>query len=214
MLSPNPPVELYLIRHAETVMNTNPHLVGGRSNDTPLTSKGIEQAKRLGTIMLSKGIMPQMVFVSPARRTIQTARYSLSEMGLSIEPIVHEDIQEQGQGSAEGKPRNEIYTEEVLQDILTHDKDFKLEGGESMNDVGERMLSWIKQTFSEEYGDSPLRYFVYTHGGAIKYLASHILGWRRQQTYETAIDNTSVNLFILQNGICEVRYLNRDAEEV
>lgn len=34
-------IELYLIRHAETVMNTNPHLVGGRSNETPLTPKVI-----------------------------------------------------------------------------------------------------------------------------------------------------------------------------
>lgn len=208
------PTELYLIRHAETVMNTNPHLVGGRSNETPLTPKGIEQAKKLGRAMLTKGIVPHKAFASPAIRTIDTARYSLAEMGLNVEPLIQDAIQELGQGIAEGKLRTDVYTDAVRQDIARLGKDFKLKGGESMNDVGIRMKGWISETFAASTEAETKRYFVYTHGGAIKYLASHILGWSHQQTYETEIDNTSVSLLTLQDGICSVVYLNRDAEQI
>ncbi|HSH17804.1 MAG TPA: histidine phosphatase family protein [Candidatus Saccharimonadales bacterium] len=208
------PTELYLIRHAETVMNTNPHLIGGRSNETPLTAKGIEQAKRLGRSLLAKGIMPTKVFASPARRAIDTARYSLMEMGLNMEPLIQDAIQELGQGPAEGKLKTDIYTAPVRKDIARLGKDFKLEGGESMNDVGLRMSGWITETFTAIDSEEPPKYFINTHGGAIKYLASHILGWSHRQTYETEIDNTSVNLFTLQDGVCSVEYLNRDAADI
>jgi broad specificity phosphatase PhoE len=208
------PTELYLIRHAETVMNTNPHLVGGRSNETLLTAKGIEQAKRLGRAMAARSIIPAKVYASPAIRTIDTARYSLAEMGLEIEPLVQDAIQELGQGFAEGKLRTEVYTDAVKQDIERLGKDFKLEGGESMNDVGLRMHGWISETITGTEADEPARYFVYTHGGSIKYLASHILGWSHPQTYDTEIANTSVNLFTLDEGALQVEYLNRDAEAI
>lgn len=201
--------ELYLIRHAETVMNTNAHLVGGRSNETPLTARGIEQAKTLGRAMLANNIIPDKVFASPAVRTRKTARYSLDEMGLDIEPTIHDDLQELSQGHAEGKPRVEIFTEAVLQNIAKVGKDFKLEGGESMNEVGQRMHDWVMQATAGSDAEAH-KYFVYTHGGAIKYLASHILGWEHAQTYQTAIDNTSVNLFVVENNICEVAYLNQN----
>ncbi len=93
-----PLTELYLIRHAETVMNTTPYLVGGRSNYSPLTPRGVEQAKRLGRAMLAKQILPTEVFTSPALRTIDTARYSLAEMKLDIEPLAYDDLQELSQG--------------------------------------------------------------------------------------------------------------------
>jgi broad specificity phosphatase PhoE len=164
--------------------------------------------------MLARGIMPNKSFASPAIRTIDTARYSLVEMGLDIELLVQNAIQELGQGFAEGKLRANIYTDAVRRDITRLGKDFKLEGGESMNDVGQRMNGWITETFTAAANEDPARYFIYTHGGAIKYLASRILGWSHQQTYETEIDNTSVNLFTLQDGVCTVAYLNRSAEEI
>lgn len=206
--------ELYLIRHAETVMNVSPHLIGGRSNETPLTQKGIAQAKRLGQYLFRKQLIPNSVFASPARRTLDTARYSLAEMGLDIEPLVQDAIQELGQGRAEGRLKKDVYTDKVVADIIRLGKDFKLPGGESMNDVGLRMHGWIEERFGAADGAEPSRHFVYTHGGAIKYLASHLLDWPHQQTYQTPIENTSVNLFVREGGEWQVAYLNRDPAEV
>lgn len=87
-------IEIYLIRYAETVMNTNPHLVGGCSNKTPFTPNGVEQAKRLGKVMLKKQILPVKAFA--ALRTLDTARYSLAEMGPDIKPDIQDAIQELG----------------------------------------------------------------------------------------------------------------------
>jgi broad specificity phosphatase PhoE len=209
-----PLVELYMIRHGETEMNKNKHLVGGRSNKTPTTPHGIWQNKRLGRTMLARNIIPDKVFVSPADRTLDTAYGSLGEMGLDIEPVVQDEIQEQSQGWAEGKLREEVYTDEVQAEIKRLGKDFKLSGGESMNEVGLRMRKWITATVASETATELQRYFVYTHGGSIKHPASHILGWDHERTYKTEIDNTSVNLFVFQDDELSVAYLNRDAEDV
>lgn len=209
-----PRTELYLIRHGQTVMNTKPEYVGGRSSETPLTATGIEQSKRLGRVMLAKSVLPHAVFSSPAIRAVDTARYSLAEMGLDVRPLVHDALHELGLGQGEGKLRSEVYTDTVSQDIARLGKDFRLEDGESMNDVGLRMNGWITETFAGESNEEPQRHFVYTHGGAIKYLASRILDWDHQRTYRTEIDNASVNLFVLEGGVCSVMYLNRDVEQI
>jgi len=208
------PTEIYLIRHAETVMNTNPDLVGGLSHETPLTPKGINQAKRLGRVMLAKKILPTRIFASPSLRALDTAQYSLIEMGLDVQPLIVEAIQELDQGSAEGKSRTEVFTDDVLKEIAKVGKAFKLDGGESMDDVGRRMHTWITETFTQPNVGEAQRYFVYTHGGSIKYLASRLLGWDELQTYQTQIDNTSVNLFTMTDGAIELEYLNRDVEEI
>lgn len=202
--------EFYLIRHAETVLNVNPHIVNGRSNETLLTYRGVEQSKRLGRALLQRNIIPGVVFSSPAVRTLATAGYSLSEMGLDLEPIVQDEIQELSQGNMEGRLRDEVYTEDTMIELKTKGKDFKLDGGESMNDVGNRMYNWMIHASASEQLDGLNRHFVYTHGGAIKCLASQILGWDQDQTYKTEIRNTSVNLFTIQDGLCEVVYLNQD----
>lgn len=206
--------ELYLIRHAQSKINTTPDIIGGRSNETPLSSLGIRQSKKLGRALLAKGLFPDDVFCSPARRTKETAKYSLTEMGLDMTPHEEEAIQELSQGIVEGENRDEIYTDAVLEDIAQSGKDFKFEGGESMNEVGLRMSNWVFQTFAPTLPEELERYFVYTHGGAIKYLASHIQSWSHAKTYETEIDNTSVNLFVIENGECKVKYLNREAQHI
>jgi alpha-ribazole phosphatase len=203
-------IEVYLIRHAESEMNVNLHLVGGRSNEVHLTESGVTQAQNLGQYLVAKSILPAKVYVSPAIRTIETANHVLSTMGLDIEPLIQEEIQELGQGAAEGKPRDEVYTPEVLRNIEQLGKDFKLEGGESMNEVGLRMQGWLTETFANEIPEEGTRrFFVFTHGGAIKYLASQLEDWDHSQTYRTEIENASISLFTYRNGRWTVDSLNQ-----
>lgn len=209
-----PQTELYLIRHAETVMNTNPHLVGGRSNETPLTEHGVLQARFLGANLLRKNILADAAFTSPARRTKATGIYAHLAMAIYPPIYIEDEIQELSQGPWEGRLRSETYTDEVMTNILRLGKDFKLEGGESMNEVGVRMHNWALDRFGSGGDFGPGRYYVYTHGGAIKYLASHLLDWNHAHTYATEIDNTSVSLFTLTGNQLEVAYLNRNAAEL
>lgn len=188
---------IFLIRHAESNMNVNSHLVGGRSNETPLSETGINQAKKLGQYLKNNDIKPDNVYVSPAVRTVQTAGFCLEELGLDITPIVDEAIQELGQGIMEGVPREEAYTQKVMDEMEKLGKDFKFEGGESMNDVAKRMHNWLSEKFSEENEDSKLNIvFVFTHGIAIKCLLSHMNEWDRETTFQTKIDNASITKLV------------------
>lgn len=185
--------ELYLIRHGESEMNTSAHLIGGRSNETPLTTKGIEQASLLGQYLLRNNIMPDHVFASPALRTVQTARYALDAMNLDIQPTIVDEIQEMDQGDYVGRQRAEVYTPETLKQIEKHGKDFKLPGGESMNDTGNRMLEWLNRHVPTNDDE---RTFVFGHGMAIRTLASTIHDWSHTETYQSVTDNTSLSLFV------------------
>jgi broad specificity phosphatase PhoE len=207
-------IHFYGIRHAETFMNLEASLVGGRSNHARITPHGVEQSKRLGQHCLRENIVPHRVYATPAVRTQQTAEIALAEMGLDIEPIILDDLQELSQGIHEGRPRVEVYTPDVLRDIEAQGKDFKLEGGESMNETGERGYSCIDEEFKGVEPDpEPLVVFGITHGGTIRCIASKILGLSHAATYAIRIDNTSLNLFPRINDVWRVAYLNRVPEE-
>lgn len=176
-------------------MNVNRHLIGGRSNETPLTEKGVEQARSLAAYFLAQGIMPDRIFASPALRTLATADAVTQGMNLSTPVLIADEIQEMDQGQYVGLPRVEVYTEEVLDEIEKQGKNFKLPGGESMNDVGERMLRWVNTQVLVEQTRNVDRTFVFGHGIAIRSLASYIEGWSHKVTYDSVTENTSLTLF-------------------
>lgn len=192
--------ELYLIRHGESEMNTTAHLIGGRSNETPLTQRGVEQARQLGMYFLANNIIPSHIFTSPAVRTIQTAESTLTAMNLAATPIVADEIQEMDQGDYVGRLRTDVYTPEVLREIDQQGKDFKLPGGESMNDVGERMLRWVDSNVPVGTDSEPKRTFVFGHGVAIRTLTSKIHDWDHAKTFGSITENTSFTVFLHQDN--------------
>jgi broad specificity phosphatase PhoE len=197
-----PAIDLYVIRHAESAANASgSHLIGGRSNESPLTEKGVEQAKYLGQYLLAKDITPDFIYSSPAVRTLQTAHYALTEMGIASEPTVDDNLQELDQGLWVGRNRKDTYTEEVLSNIQMLGKDFKSDGGESMNEVGERMLAAISSIADRHAHEGEIvTGIIFTHGVAIRCLASRIHDWSHRRTYETETPNASVSLFTRSGG--------------
>lgn len=185
----------HLIRHAESAMNVKPHLVGGRSNEAPLTPEGRLQATRLGLFIKNLGIYPDYIVSSNAVRTQQTATISLEAAGIFEDLIIHEGLQEMSQGEWEGVERLGVYTDECLLRIQKELKDFKAPGGESMNDVGRRAilaLGDIENEIVQQGIDKPVvDVLVYTHGFTKKCAASTIFGWSHRQTYETVVPNAS-----------------------
>ena len=65
--------EIYLIRHAESSMNTFPELIGGRSPSATVTPDGRREARALGVFLLSHGLHFDAVFSSSLERCKQTA---------------------------------------------------------------------------------------------------------------------------------------------
>ncbi len=209
-------VDLYAIRHLQSVANTEPHIVGGRSNHSPLADGAETEGVRTAQALMERRVVPDVVVASPAIRTMATAEIILSTMGITIEPIIQDELQELDQGEWTGRIRSEVYTPEIFELMELHAKDFKADGGESMNEVGLRMYSHI-DTFAglaPQVDGRPLRVFAFTHGLAIRCLAGHIENWDRKQIYTTETPNGSVSKFLSRSGVWRVEYIGHTAEEL
>lgn len=83
---------LIIARHGNTFEKGEvPTRVGSRT-DLPLTSFGLEQARRIGNYLRSNELLPDVVFSSPLRRAFDTAKEALSAAGLPDFPITVNDI--------------------------------------------------------------------------------------------------------------------------
>lgn len=181
---------VYLIRHCQAALNGNPGRIRGRQNESPPTELGLKQARLLGGWFLDELIVPDRVDTSPALRARLTARSSLLAMGLLTRPRICDDLQEMGQGDATNMPRDEVYTEAVIAERERLLKDFKLPGGESMNDVAARMLHWLGAVPPEGIT------FAYTHGVATRCLVGTMENWDRDKIYQTETPNTSFTTLV------------------
>ena len=158
----------YYIRHAETELNVQPNIVGGRSNHANLTELGRTQAEKFGTWLGQSDITPDVVYISPTVRTWDTAQLVLDHANIAAPVHIDDRLQELAQGVKEGANRAETYTDEVLETLHSDPMNFKFEGGESVSEVQARML--------ESFDDMRLAHpnatiLVVSHGLAIR---SHV----------------------------------------
>ena len=180
------------IRHAESDWNKNKvHLVGGRSNHTPLTELGVEQAKNVGRYISENLPLPDVVIASPAVRTMDTARIALRSVGIYRHIRVDPRIQELSQGVAEGQPRDVFYGSAALRRIELEGIDFKHSGGESIRDGGVRMHEFIDDMY-QTFNDKTSYAYVFGHGLSIKSLVGKLEMWDKDQILKAETPNTSI----------------------
>jgi probable phosphoglycerate mutase len=101
---------LYLLRHGETVWNTEGRYQGQK--DSPLTARGISQANLLGQIIArvkSRSAAPLLAYVSPLVRARQTA--DIIARHIEIDPIDEPRLAEVSAGSWDGMSQYEILVE-------------------------------------------------------------------------------------------------------
>lgn len=185
-------LDIYLIRHAESEMNKNSHLISGRLNETPLSEKGIYQANLLGKRLKDSNVVFNELYSSIAKRTIETARIVIQHLDYSLDDIIKTtELLELDQGEWEGKPREEIYTPEVLAQITSDNWNFTPPCGESQRAVEERMLRWVNKNLTLRYSEG-LTVGIFTHIMSIKCLLRGIMDFSPTLTYKVNIDNTSI----------------------
>lgn len=183
--------EFSFIRHAESVANLHPEIVGGRRNPAELTDVGIKQAMKLGASLLHRSYVPDEVFVSPAVRARQTA---LGVFGGDF-PFEYDDrLLEMTHGKAEGKLRDQVYTQDVIRERERMGKNFRLgDDAESVNDVALRMIDFLREK-SEAHHSAKIA--VVSHGIAIKSLVAHIENHSQEWIYKTPLVNASITTLI------------------
>jgi len=178
--------ELFLFRHGEALNNVEKNIIIGRGDHEPLTELGEDQAGSLGDVLALASIVPDVVYSSPAIRSIGTCEFALQKIGLS-DYIIDERLHEQHTGDWTGMAADKIFTDEMVKTIEASGKDFRSPNGESMNDVGDRMQSW-----ADDVSEAGI-VFAFTHGGSVRCLISRYLNWTHEETYALKPPNTSVS---------------------
>lgn len=143
-------VELWLVRHGETLWSREGRLTGW--SDPDLTPKGQTQAAALRP-WLSTGLFTA-VYSSDSRRAAQTARRAHSDM-----PLIDPRLRELNFGRLEGTRWDELGKNH--QEALVAFDDFVAPDGESTA----QMLGRLRDFFDSL---PPERYLCFTHGGPIR----------------------------------------------
>ncbi len=146
-------MKLYIVRHGETLFNYK-HLVQGWC-DSPLTEKGVMQAKYVGYGL--KDIPFGHAFCSTSERTFDTARNIIGDRNISL--VQRKDLKEMHFGTIEGDVMSDVFME-----CMRNEGGFSKFGGETIKEAGERALhAW--KTIAEAHPDENV--LIVTHGGVI-----------------------------------------------
>lgn len=186
-------LNLYIIRHAESELNNKPEIIAGRSNENPLSDKGILQANRLGQRLKNSSINFNQIYSSTAVRALETAKVVGQHLGYTSDEILKtKDLLEIDQGEWTGKQRSLIYTPEVITQINQDNWNFKAPGGESQRDVEERAIRFLDQKIKPLDSEQLKSIAIFTHGFVIRCLLRGIMNSSSKNTYTMKIDNTSI----------------------
>lgn len=101
---------IYLLRHGETAFNIAKRFQGGL--DSPLTARGIGQARAMGARLRSLiNLSDTALFASSRGRAIATAQLMAQEAGITADPIIEDGFAEISMGSWDGRTGAEIDAE-------------------------------------------------------------------------------------------------------
>ena len=98
---------LIIARHGNTFAPEDTVTRLGKT-DLPLVKSGLEQGRKLGRYLKNAGLIPDVIFTSSLKRTVQTAEQAQSEMGTSLPAHPLEIFNEIDYGPDENKPEGTV----------------------------------------------------------------------------------------------------------
>lgn len=109
---------LIIARHGNTFeAGETPRRVGART-DLPLTGKGHAQGRAIGEYLKQNNLLPDAIYTSHLKRTIQTAQEIQSAAGLKLSPQPLDMFNEVDYGPDENKTEADVIAR-IGQDALT-----------------------------------------------------------------------------------------------
>ena len=176
------PSVLVLVRHGESVGNVaaaqaeragaETIAVRTRDADTPLSARGEDQARALGTWLgaLPSDEAPQSVWCSPYVRAAQTAAAALDASGLHVPVRYDERLRDRELGVIDRLTRAGVarrFPEEDTRRHLLGKMYYRPPGGESWADVAQRLRGVLGDLVRAEDGR---RVLVVTHDATVMLL--------------------------------------------
>jgi probable phosphoglycerate mutase len=201
-----------LVRHGQTIYNTQGRWQG--QQNSPLTAKGEEDARRLGKRLMHEKI--DAVYSSDLGRTVQTTECILEAAGSTLFKT-DARLREQCFGIFEGHTKPECAEKfaaqyvkyvEALKADATHHTVAPPEG-ECRADMLKRGMSCLNELAEAHKGETVL---VVSHGAILSTLIRDILGapgWRTG----FVMDNTSVTTVEVSGGEWKIKTLGDVAHQ-
>lgn len=157
----------YLVRHGETEYNLKGIAQGHL--DSPLTPKGIEDARKLGVKF--KDIFFDMIFSSDLLRAKRTAEIISLERNLAVQTT--KLLRERHYGKYEGKPYKAVYAYRKLLNKLKTQKNHNKVKDQFEEDESliSRLITFLRETSVAFPGCTIL---VVTHGGIMRIFLKHM----------------------------------------
>lgn len=179
-------MELYLIRHGESVGNQKKIIQG--QIDYPLSPLGIEQAKKLAAYFQTIDV--DAIYSSGLSRAYVTAETLAKAKHLPVNECDH--IREIKLGPFQGKTRREIedlYPEVKSRSLLTSG----VEGTESVADITKR-CSYVLAGLKEKHANDTIA--LVSHGGFIGIFLMYMMIGENWETFHRPfyLSNTGVTL--------------------
>jgi broad specificity phosphatase PhoE len=205
--------KLFLVRHGETIWNSERRYIG--RTDLSLSDKGFEQAQNLAQRFAKKneGEKIQAIWTSPLKRSVETAKIIGKEIGL--EPEIINELIEVDFGEWEGLTYEEIKEKfgDLIDRWLFSPSIVEIPSGESWRSLTERVRNFLTQASRRPEKVA----LAITHGGIIKTITGLILDHQRVPFASFLISNASVSAIgfagerpylLFLNDTCHLRQTN------
>lgn len=180
-------LKLYLIRHGESAWNVKQLYTG--QTDVPLSERGELQAERVAEKFAELDV--DAIYASPLKRAHDTARPLARQKKMSFQPDSR--LAEIHHGAWEGSTAaviREQYADEYHA-WRTQPQRVKMPDGESLDDVSERVSSFLQDI---RKGHSEGNILIVTHDAVLRVLVLHALEMGLEFFWRWRFDNASVSV--------------------
>lgn len=188
---------IYLIRHGECAGNKENRIRG--CVDFPLNDNGVEQAYALAEAMKDKNI--EYIYSSPLTRATSTARILGDALGLPYQ--TKKGFTNIHLGPWENRIKAELAVQEPdkWQTWLDQPEELVIDGGETLDQVGERALRDLNAIIEEHRGSTMA---LIAHRGVLKPLMAAAIGVSRPSYWRLHVDTASYSMLTYDSlhGFC------------
>ena len=178
-------MKIYVVRHGESENNLKEKWTGWY--DTPLTEKGIEDAKEAGKIL--KGITFDKIYASDLSRAIDTARTAIP----NCEYETSAQLREINVGKLENQPNKVLNNEQLAHVFVNGYEDYD---GESNEHFYNRVAGFAKGLESAGYENVA----IFTHAGWLRRMLNFVMGVRLPRE-NVVCNNCTVGIFEYKDGV-------------
>ncbi len=192
----NPPIpsvqdtHLILIRHGQIAANIDKRWHGW--TDSALTDHGRKQAERAALRIASEHPDINALYASPLQRTRHTAE-AIARL-LNIELVLEPDLREYGIGVLEDEHFLALEQKHGFFTRIRADQNYAPEGGESVNQVTQRISQAFERFLQQHQGEKVL---AVSHGavmalGLARLLHQDPLAWDRYYFQNTSVTEVTL----------------------